>query len=230
MSCTIEFIDDPFFHLLEFYVHNDVPMTCRIPTRPLPSPLTASSLASEHQVGGEGLGTQSTAYTPLIVALTGTLQRSHLHVSSQLNVLLHAGNVANSGPGSIDAATAYSVARGAEHASTRIVPGESLPLKLSVRWYPGTQLPSGWTGVGGHVYLSTLMYCLASAGTAAALCIAWYRGFVLPRRLKAYAVQRLGGGLPMTENGNGAHPRFGGGYGYGLPTSGGYGFQGGKRD
>ncbi len=34
-NCTMSFISDEYFHLLEFYVHNDAPLTCRIPARPL---------------------------------------------------------------------------------------------------------------------------------------------------------------------------------------------------
>src|SRR5664279_3503531 len=34
INCTIPMITDPFFHLLEFYIHNDAPLSCRIPSRP----------------------------------------------------------------------------------------------------------------------------------------------------------------------------------------------------
>lgn len=45
-NCTIPFISDEFFHLLEFYVHNDAPLTCRIPARPLSPPSSSSSSSS----------------------------------------------------------------------------------------------------------------------------------------------------------------------------------------
>ncbi|KAJ5233030.1 hypothetical protein N7468_005986 [Penicillium chermesinum] len=37
INCTIPSLSDSLYHLLEFYVHSDVPMTCRIPTTPLTS-------------------------------------------------------------------------------------------------------------------------------------------------------------------------------------------------
>ncbi|TKA61363.1 hypothetical protein B0A55_11019, partial [Friedmanniomyces simplex] len=215
INCTIDFVDDPFFHLLEFYVHNDAPLTCRIPTRPLPP----SALKEEYEEGTkdmtEGQGALSEVYTPMIVALTGTLQLSHLHVSTSLNVLVHAAprSVA---PGTIAAATAYSISR---EPPTRIVIGDALPLRFSVRWYPNTSLPSGWAGVGGHLTFSTLVYCLISAGASAAICLAYFRGVELPRRLKMHGKDRIGG----MERGAGLG-------GYGIANGGGYGYGIGKRD
>lgn len=223
INCTIDFIDDNFFHLLEYYVHNDSPFTCRIPQRPLP-PSSVSSLDSRDASSGqehlkiEGQGSLSSEYIPLIIALTGTLQLSHLHVSTHLNVLLHAAPK-SSDPGVIAAGTAYSIATLAQP-PTRIVIGDSLPLRFSVRWYPTTLLPSGWTGVGGHIYASTLVYCLLSAGAAAAICTVYFRGVELPRRLRSHGKDRMGGGM---EGG-----RLGG-YGYGVGMNG-FGSGTGKRD
>ena len=160
----------------------------------------------------DGQGSLSEVYTPLIVALVGTLQRSHLHVSSSLNVLVHAAPKSVS-PGTIAAATAYSISR---EPPTRIVIGDSLPLRFSVRWYPNTLLPSGWTGVGGHLTFSTLVYCILSALASAAICVSYFRGVELPRRLKSHGKDRLGG---MERGGLG---------GYGMPN--GYGYGSGKRD
>ena len=203
MNCTIDFISDEFFHLLEFYVHNDAPMTCRIPARPLAADKALSKSATDPI---EGQGSLSEDYIPLIVALTGQLQLSHLHVSSHLNMLLHAAPKSVD-PGVIAAGTAYSIASPAQP-PTRIVIGDPLPLQFSIRWYPNTLLPSGWTGLGGHIYASTLLYCALSAGAATAICIAWFRGVELPRRLKSHGKDRLGGG--GMEGG-----RLGG-YGYGV--------------
>ena len=216
INCTIDFIDDPFFHLLEFYVHNDAPLTCRIPTKPLPP----SALKDEFEKGTteetDGQGSLSDIYTPMVVALAGTLQLSHLHVATSMNVLVHAAPKSVS-PGTIAAATAYSISR---EPPTRIVIGDPLPLKFSVRWYPTTQLPSGWTGVGGHLTFSTLVYCMLSALASAAICVTYFRGVELPRRLKSHGKDRLGG---MERGGLG---------GYGLSAGGGngYGYGIGKRD
>lgn len=216
LNCTIDFVDDPFFHLLEYYVHNDSPFTCRIPARPLISPLQPGEPALKDV---EGQGSLSNDYIPLIIALTGTLQLSHLHVSSHLNVLMHAAP-RSAEPGVIAAGTAYSIATPLQP-PTRIVIGDALPLQFSVRWYPNTLLPSGWTGIGGHIYASTLVYCLLSAAAATAISIVYFRGVELPRRLKSHGKDRMNGGM---EGG-----RLGG-YGYGVGANG-YGLgPTGKRD
>jgi len=220
INCTIEFIDDPFFHLLEYIVHNDSPFTCRIPQRPLSPAVVESNKQKRDVMNVEGQGSLSNDYIPLIVALTGTLQLSHLHVSSHLNVLLHAAPKSVE-PGVIAAGTAYSIATPLQP-PTRIVIGDSLPLRFSVRWYPTTTLPSGWTGVGGHIYASTLVYCALSALAAAAICTVYFRGVELPRRLRSHGKDRMtGGGM---EGG-----RLGG-YGYGVGMNGLNGFGPGKRD
>ncbi|KAF2475732.1 uncharacterized protein BDR25DRAFT_212675 [Lindgomyces ingoldianus] len=223
INCTIDFISDPLFHLLEFYIHNDAPLTCRIPSRPLPpSPKEIEYKVSDSSTQEGALGSQSTLYTPLIIALAGTLQLSHLHVSHELNLLVHAAPKSVS-PGTIDAAAAYSISAHARQ--TRISIGDSLPLTFSVRWYPSTTLPPGWSGYGGHLYKSTFLYCILSAGASAAVCVAYFRGVELPRRLRRYARDKVQGG-----------GRFGGG-GYGLPVAnsggggyGGYGYSVGKKD
>ncbi|KAL9048093.1 MAG: hypothetical protein Q9162_007861 [Coniocarpon cinnabarinum] len=226
VNCTIDFISDEFFHLLEFYVHNDVPMTCRLPTRPL-STTEYVDPSNSHQVGA--LGSESTYYTPFVVALSGILQLSHVHVANNLNVLVHAAPKSIA-LGVIDAATAYSVSTTTRN--TKIVIGDPLQLRLGVRWYPSASLPSGWQGVGGHLTHWTLLYCLLSAGASAAICITYFRGFDLPRRLRSHGHQRIG--LLGPDRG----PSGGrlGGYGYGISSStngfgGGYGYSGsGKYD
>lgn len=212
INCTITEIDDAFFHLLEFYVHNDAPLTCRIPTKPLPPSLLVKEFEEGTKDNTDGQGSLSEVYTPMIVALTGTLQLSHLHVSTSMNVLVHAAPRALA-PGTIAAATAYSISR---DPPTRIIIGDNLPLRFSVRWYPNTNLPSGWTGVGGHLTFSTLVYCVLSALASAAVCVTYFRGVELPRRLKSHGKDRLGG---MERGGLG---------GYGLAN--GYGYGIGKRD
>jgi hypothetical protein len=228
INCTLDFITDPFFHLLEFYIHNDAPLTCRVPSRPLPpSPKEEEYKVSDASTQEGALGSQSTLYTPLIIALAGTLQLSHLHIGNYLNLLVHAAPKSVS-PGTIDAAAAYSIS--AHSRNTKVTIGDSLPLQFSVRWYPSTTLPPGWTGYGGHVYMSTLIYCLLSAGASAAICVAYFRGVELPRRLRRYARDKVGQGrfggggygLPTSANG------VGGGSGYGYGGYGGYGL--GKKD
>ena len=135
------------------------------------------------------MGSESLSYTPLVIALTGILQLSHLHVANNLNVLVHAAPKSVA-PGVVDAATAYSVSTSTRN--TKIVIGDSLPLRFSVRWYPSATLPSGWQGVGGHVTGTMVLYCLISAGASAAICVTYFRGVELPRRLRSHGRDRMG--------------------------------------
>ncbi|KAJ4363101.1 hypothetical protein N0V83_010221 [Neocucurbitaria cava] len=129
VNCTIDFVTDEFFHLLEFYIHSDAPLSCRIPSKPLPPSVLENEYRVSDQLTQEGaLGTQSTLYTPLIIALAGTLQLSHLHVGNYLNLLVHAAPKSQS-PGTVDAATAYSIA--SHTRNTKITIGDPLPLSFS---------------------------------------------------------------------------------------------------
>jgi hypothetical protein len=96
LNCTIT-LTDPLFHLLEFYVHNDAPLTCRVPAQ---RTLTAAAdiqamagLAAGSRSGdATSLGHDAEGYVPLVVALSGALQRSHLHVANWLNLVVHVGD------------------------------------------------------------------------------------------------------------------------------------------
>lgn len=125
VNCTVDSLPDELYHLLEYYVHSDVPMTCRVPTVPLAS----SGTGSEHEKhekhedheDHESVLDGDPAYTPLTFALQGTLQRSHLHMWTDMNVLVH--NIASESsskkskskkkqkvsPGYVVAGTAYSL-------------------------------------------------------------------------------------------------------------------------
>jgi hypothetical protein len=35
-NCTTAMTSNPFFHLLEFYIHSTAPLSCRLPSRPWP--------------------------------------------------------------------------------------------------------------------------------------------------------------------------------------------------
>ena len=124
----------------------------------------------------------------------------------------------------IVAATAYSVPALSSQ-STRIVIGDSLTLQLSVRWYTSPGLPKSTTAnywLGGHVHLCTVVYSFCSAGVGVAASMAYFRGVELPRRIKRYGKDRLGGG---GERGY----AFPGGLGVSLNGFGG-GVGTGKRD
>ncbi|KAJ5907471.1 hypothetical protein N7495_000153 [Penicillium taxi] len=94
ITCTIPALTDELYHVLEFYVHADVPMTCRLPTAPLISssntpPDSSDKTESREEDSLAALSENGPAFTPITVALQGTLQRSHLHIWTDMNMLMH---------------------------------------------------------------------------------------------------------------------------------------------
>lgn len=205
-NCTIAVIDDPFFHLLEFYVHNDAPLACRLPARPPHHTTTTADPAPERE------------YIPLVLALAGTLQTSHMHVSTHLNVLLHSvpkHHIHKHDSGVLDSGVAYSTSP-LSHMDTghtkRLIIGDSLPLKFSVRWFPTPALPKTegtveWQGMGGHIYASTVFYSMVSFLAGVLVAGTYFFGIVLPKRLRGKA---MGGATPLGYGLNGV----GNGWGY----------------
>ncbi len=199
-------VTDPFFHLLEFYIHSDAPLACRLAERPPPH---AEAVGSKHHV---------TEYIPLVFALAGTLQLSHMHISTHMNVLLHSTPKHHRHPhdsGVLDSATAYSTSplthmEGSD--TRRLVIGDPLPLSFSVRWFPTPALPKTdghveWQGMGGHIYASTVFYSLVSFTAGVVIAGAYFMGVILPKRLKG---RGLGGATPLAYGLNGV----GNGWGY----------------
>ena len=211
VNCTIDFITDPFFHLLEFYIHSDAPMSCRLPARP----------PAHVEIVGEMPPEQE--YVPLVFALAGTLQTSHVHVSTHMNVLLHSmpkHHTRTHDSGVLDSVIAYSTSplshlQGSH--TSKIIPGEPLPLTFSVRWFPTPALPRTeghveWRGLGGHIYASTFFYSVVSFGAGIVLASMYTLGVVLPRRLRSKA---LGGATPLGYGlGSGLAGPVGNGWGY----------------
>ncbi|KMP06215.1 hypothetical protein CIHG_09071 [Coccidioides immitis H538.4] len=121
VTCTIDSLPDTLYHLFEYYVHSDAPLACRVPTVPLLEP----SKHFDPGATGEGShdafmeGGAPAPFTPLTIALQGTLQKSHLHVWSDMNVLIHrsadgskkrkTGSKAKKMRGQIVAGAAYSI-------------------------------------------------------------------------------------------------------------------------
>lgn len=233
INCTISFISDSFFHLLEFYIHSDAPMSCRLPARPPP----------HKEIIGHDPPPQQ--YVPLVFALAGTLQRSHVHVSTHLNVLLHSTrkhHLKQHDSGILDSAAAYSTSplsnihatphdrqrHDSEYLESpyegytrRVIIGDPLPLSFSVRWFPSPQLPKiegrfEWRGMGGHVYASTVFYCLLSFLTGACVAAVYFFSVVLPKRLRSRnlgGATPLGYGLSNLGNGKGQFRAVGNGWG-----------------
>ncbi len=205
-NCTIPMISDPFFHLLEFYVHSDAPLSCRLPARP----------PQQVEVVGEKALAQE--YIPLVFALAGTLQLSHMHVSTHMNVLLHSTPKHHIHPhdsGVLDSGTAYSTSPLTHmegSATRRLVIGDPLPLSFSVRWFPTPALPKTegkveWSGMGGHIFASTVFYGLVSFCAGILVSAVYFFGSVLPKRLRG---RGLGGATPLGYGLNGV----GNGWGY----------------
>ncbi|KAK3938323.1 hypothetical protein QBC46DRAFT_168106 [Diplogelasinospora grovesii] len=205
-NCTIAMVSDPFFHLLEFYIHSDAPLSCRLPSRPAP------------HVEAVGEKPYEMEYIPLVFALAGTLQLSHLHISTHLNVLLHSTpkhHIHLKDSGVLDSGTAYSTSplTHMEGSLTRrLVIGDPLPLSFSVRWFPTPALPKiegrvEWNGMGGHIFASTIFYSLLSFLAGVVLSGVYFFGSVLPQRLRG---RGLGGATPLGHGMNG----LGNGWGY----------------
>lgn len=175
-----------------------------------------------------------------VIAITGKLESSHLHISMDLNLLVHVS--AESPPGrTIVAAAAYSTSS-APPSMARIIIGDPLPLRFRVHWFEGAGLPSfarsrrGKTGggVAGH----TLLYCILSAAVGAAGCYAWAVGVDVPRRLRWVAMGTgtgagMGMGMGMRARGkgdgggSGANGGIIGGFGGAAKVGyGGYGYPG----
>lgn len=212
LNCTLASISDPFFHLLEFYIHSDAPLSCRLPSRP-PYHLTTTAKPPPKR-----------EYIPLVFALAGTLQLSHLHISTHLNILLHSVPKHHLHPhdsGVLDSGAAYSTSplshiTGPKALTKKLTIGESLPLLMSVRWFPSSELPREngrveWNGLGGHVHWGMLGGLISGFGAGAVVAGAWCLGVELPRRLRG---RGLGGATPLGGGG-----RVGNGWG-----------MGGKRD
>ncbi|KXH27425.1 hypothetical protein CSAL01_06786 [Colletotrichum salicis] len=209
VNCTIPMVSDPFFHLLEFFIHNDAPLACRLPARPAPHVETV----------GEKPYVQE--YIPLVFALAGTLQLSHLHVSTHMNVLLHSMPKHHTRPhdsGVLDSGTAYSTSP-LSHMdgiyTKRLVIGDPLPLRLSVRWFPTPNLPKSeghveWQGMGGHVYASTVFYIITSFMAGVLVASTYFFGVVLPKRVRG---RGMGGATPLGYGLNGLNS-VGNGWGY----------------
>lgn len=151
-----------------------------------------------------------------MVALSGTLQLSHLHVANELNLLVHTEPLTPSqSRGRIDSAAAYSISPGTKN--TKLIIGDPLTLTFHVRWYRSSYLPL--TNLAPHHgFWTTLSYCVFAAAASAAICVVYFRGVDLPRRLRFHGKERIGGAGGRE---NGGLPKYNG-YGY-MPTGGGVG-------
>ncbi|KAI5290914.1 hypothetical protein KEM54_000053 [Ascosphaera aggregata] len=107
INCTLASLSDDLYHMLEFYVHHDVPLSCRLPSLPPAEKQKQIDGSSKRNLndkeGGAnpaemGMDTdllkqssEHPPYTPMTIALQGTLQLSHLHIWTDMIVLAHYG-------------------------------------------------------------------------------------------------------------------------------------------
>lgn len=234
-SCTVDALPDELYHLIEFFVHSDVPLTCRVPTYPLDS---AAATVDTALSTGVGSTSDVDTWTPFTVAVQGTLQTSHLHLHTNINVLFHTSieepsKKSKKQPQShLIASTAYSVPNpslSSPREGTKITRYEPLVLTFNVGWVDGDVLPGmvsrPMLAVKDHSVgfsLISLMGLAASAGFGAL-------GMLLYERKKSgRAGAGMGNGLLGGNTGNGGVARSTGYGGYG--GYGGYSSGTGKRD
>lgn len=231
ITCTIASLEDQLYHLLEFFVHSDVPLTCRVPSYPLSRQVaTLNTLEPSAMIDGNGVvGTRaSEAWTPLTVALQGTLQLSHLHLHTSVNVLFHTSiDAMDTSPSHLIASTAYSLPNLTDPSlsseGTKVLRTEPLAFTFNVGWVDGDSLPGmvgrPISGVKDHGVGFTLLSFFALAASAGLGAI----GMMVWERRKGD--RRINGLPPIGVRGIGmnGHSGYGGYGGYG-------GFGVGKRD
>lgn len=225
-------MSDELYHLLEFIVHNDVPLSCRVPSYALRS-LTGETVSAGQDQTSLGAAAPG-SWTPLTIALAGSLQLSHIHLHTTVNVIFHTHpsyqptEPSSRGRSRLLAATAYSVpntTQGAPSDGPKVIPNDPLVLLFNVGWVPGVVLPgmagqpSGVTSHGFGLGVFGFFAMAASAGVGA-------MGMLIYERRR-----NAGGGMNGLLGGNigvgGAGMRLVNGYG----GYGGYGnYAAGKRD
>lgn len=236
-TCTIPELPDELYHLIEFFVHSDVPLTCRVPTYPL---LGDNIIPGGDTADSTGVGSTADVetWTPFTIAVQGTLQTSHLHLHTNINVLFHTsvdpapakGKKALPEGSHLIASSAYSVPNpslSSPKEGTKIIRYEPLTLTFNVAWIDGDVLPGmvgrPMLGVTDHRVGFSLISFLGLAAAAGFGAL----GMLLYERKKsgrANANGLLGGNVGMgVPNGGVVRSTGYGGYG-------GYGGASGKRD
>lgn len=230
-TCTIDALPDELYHLLEFFVHSDVPLSCRVPSYPLGQ----QELGIASTVGADTGKDNKGLWTPFTIALQGTLQLSHLHLHTNINALFHmsqdpetAKSTSAGTTGSfLIGSTAYSLPDTSSSTPTegsKIVRNEPMVLTFNVGWIDGSVLP-GMVGrpvmkVTDHSIGFSLLSFFAIAASAGVGAMA----MLVYERRKSGRSGIYGNGI------------LGGNVGNGMARSSGYGGYGGytssmgKRD
>ena len=113
MSCTVT-IDDSTFHLFQAYLHDDIPLVCRLPS-------------SHSETGG---------WAQIAINLIGKAELSHFDVEPKINFVLHYDRI----KGNIIGGVAYSIGPTITSETKeddlgwhRIIIGDELRFEFSVR-------------------------------------------------------------------------------------------------
>jgi hypothetical protein len=172
----------------------------------------------------------SDPWSPLTIALQGSLQHSHLHLHTTINVLFHTSADSNT-PSHLIAAAAYSLPNLTDPMlpleGTKVIRTEPLSFTFEVGWIDGAILPGmvgrPVIGVKDHglgFSLLTFFALAASAGVGAMGMMIWER---------RKSGRSMNGLLPTV---GGARGMSGGGNGTGYGGYGGYatGYGPGKKD
>lgn len=112
LNCTIEFSDE-LYHMFQLYVHEDAPLSCRIPL---------STEANSVELGG--------AYVPLTFNFRGEVHDSHLDIDPRMNLVVVTPHSSEARHRTVVSAVAWSSGTRA----VRAVIGDSVTLQLAVRW------------------------------------------------------------------------------------------------
>lgn len=176
------------------------------------------------------VGVLKSDWLETVFSIAGKLEFSHLHIANQMNVIFHLAS-----PGVLDSATAYSTSPLTQ--ATRIIIGDSLPLRFNVRWYDSTTLPSMTSGIlvddEGSLFWPIFLVIIIVGGLGFTLLALW------KRKGKGRGMDGIiGNGYSGSSNGKGrgGYSEGSGGYGgfKGISVRGsdsGYGYGGfsGKR-
>src|SRR5690606_15359052 len=143
INCTIPKLTDDLFHVFEFYIHADSPFSCRVPSRPrgwgqrsLAEGADANNNKVDASMGGSDDGTE---WIPVVLNLAGTIELSHIHIATDMNMVFHTTRDQDNGGQVIQSGIAYST-RPLEGAK-RVKMGDALELRFKVKWYEGEDLP-----------------------------------------------------------------------------------------
>ncbi|ODQ81870.1 hypothetical protein BABINDRAFT_160100 [Babjeviella inositovora NRRL Y-12698] len=148
-NCTFSFTDE-LFHQFQYYVHEDAPFSCRLP---LSNPDSGEAKSEK-------------AYIPLRFNFRGNIQESHLDIDDSINVLFTSAIEQNTPISAISWSSSTE--------ANRYVIGDSMTLKVAVKWFKtsgtGTsetpinggfyKLPNSLNGVSTPVYILSLIVCI----------------------------------------------------------------------